>query len=59
MIGDSDVEIDGAGILVSNWKYKGISGLYDLLFKNYPSRFTEDDQNSYTKIVLATNAHRI
>lgn len=57
-IGDSQVYIDGSDIVLKNKKYKGTTGLYELLFKKNPNNYTQDDVINYQQIVARTNAHR-
>uniref|UniRef100_A0A6P7H1N5 Uncharacterized protein LOC114349294 n=1 Tax=Diabrotica virgifera virgifera TaxID=50390 RepID=A0A6P7H1N5_DIAVI len=58
LIGNSEINIAGVDVLLKNKRYKGTSGLYELLFKKHPANFTDQDVNNYAKIVVATNAHR-
>ena len=57
-VGDSQINIDGNDFIVKNKRYKGTSGLYELLFKKNPTDYTQDDENNYRQIILKTNAHR-
>lgn len=55
-IGVSPVEFDDKDILVGKFKYSGTTGLYDLLFKNNPGRFTIQDVRNYKDILQRSNA---
>lgn len=37
-------------------QYKGTSGLYELLFKNNPIEYNEQDEEKYLDISKSTNA---
>uniref|UniRef100_A0A6P7G456 Uncharacterized protein LOC114335717 n=1 Tax=Diabrotica virgifera virgifera TaxID=50390 RepID=A0A6P7G456_DIAVI len=58
LIGNSEINMDGADVILKNKRYKGTPGLYELLFKKSPANFTPRDKKNYQKIVVATNAHR-
>lgn len=57
-IGDSELHIKDSDIVVKSKKYKGTTGLYELLFKKHPRDYTQEDENNYRSIILKTNAHR-
>lgn len=41
-------------IVINEKLYKGTEGLYELLFKAQPKNYTEEDKDSYRKILLET-----
>ncbi|EZA56770.1 hypothetical protein X777_03235 [Ooceraea biroi] len=47
-------------IILDNVRYKGISGLYELVFKRLPDDivYTDDDLEKYRSMLLVTNAYR-
>lgn len=57
-IGDSRIDIVDSDVIVKNKRYKGTEGLYELLFKNDPQMYTEEDVKNYKQIVVKTNANR-
>lgn len=57
-IGNSQIHIKGSDVVVKNKTYSGTPGLYELLFKKDPQRFTNDDEKAYTDILLKTSAHK-
>lgn len=54
-IGDSEIEFDGPDVKIKNRKYKGTSGLYELLFINQPIGYNKDEKD-YNDILKRTNA---
>ncbi|KYQ47078.1 hypothetical protein ALC60_13905, partial [Trachymyrmex zeteki] len=61
MLGDKTFDVDSDDtIIVDGVRYKGTSGLYELIFKRIPDDaiYTENDKETYKSILLATNAHR-
>lgn len=58
-IGNSEINIDGNDIIVKGKRYKGSTGVYELLFKKQPSPiFSEHDEEIYLDILKNTNAAR-
>lgn len=59
MIGDSNLDIDeNDNILIGNQKYKGTTGLFELIFKNKPGKYTKKDLSVFKNILNDTNAHK-
>lgn len=59
MIGDSELVVDDDdNLLIKGKTYKGTSGLFELIFKSIPGKFTRRDLNTYKLICKLTNAHR-
>jgi len=59
MIGNSKLDIDEQdNIIINGKKYKGTIGLFELVFKNNPERYTMKDLVKFKNICLKTNAHR-
>lgn len=59
MIGDSEITVDNQDNLIIKGKsYKGTPGLFELIFKSKPEKFTTTDLNRYKLICKLTNAHR-
>jgi hypothetical protein len=59
MIGDNKIDVDkDDNILIGDNKYKGTKGLFELIFKNNPSKYTKKDLNLFKTILENTNAHR-
>lgn len=61
MIGDKRFTVDGKdNIYVDGVKYKGTSGLYELIFKRKPNNriYTNRDLLNYKKILTMSNVHR-
>lgn len=61
-VGNKELDFDGEDILIKDgsntFRYRGTPGLYELLFKKEPSRYTKDDEKNYHDIVERTAAHR-
>lgn len=59
MIGNSPVEFHNDHIVINGNKYKGTSGLYELIFKKRPNNiYSKEDEKNYLQIILNCNAHR-
>ena len=63
MMGNKEIQIDGDDFLVvmaSNLKsrYVGTRGLYELIFKKFPTDYTDTDKLEYVKILDQTNSYR-
>ena len=59
MIGDSRLDVDkNDDIIIGDDKYKGTKGLFELIFKNKPGKYTKQDLNLYKTILESTNAHK-
>lgn len=56
-IGNSPVQFDGKNILVGKFTYEGSIGLYELLFKKEPGKFTLQDMRNYKDILQRSHAH--
>lgn len=58
-IGDSVISIDDSDNLTIKGKtYPGSPGLFELIFKATPIKYTPKDFNNFKRIVKATNAHK-
>jgi hypothetical protein len=58
-IGDSTLKVDdNDSITIKNQTFKGTSGLFELIFKNSPTKYTKYDLNSFKTICALTNLHR-
>lgn len=58
-MGSRDVAFDGPNIVIGDFSYKGTKGLYELLFKKVPGKFTFADAKNYKFILKDTNAYRV
>jgi hypothetical protein len=59
MIGDSTLDVDERdNIIISNKQYKGTIGLFELIFKNIPDKYTFRDLTTFKIICARTNCHR-
>lgn len=58
-IGSAVIDFIGPDIKVGHKLYKGTTGLYELLFKNYPQGFSKDDEDAYKEILDTGNAYRV
>lgn len=58
-IGNADVEFEDNKIIIGKFKYTGTRGLYELLFKKKPGKFTYADAKNYKYILKDTNAHKV
>lgn len=58
-IGTETVTFDGPYIVIGNFKYKGTRGLYELLFKKQPGKFSFADVRNYKYILKNTNSYRV
>lgn len=59
LIGDSKLDVDADdNVIIGDTKYKGTKGLFELIFKNTPGRYTKRDLILFKKILEKTNAHR-
>lgn len=54
--GDSVINFDGRDIIIQDLKYKGTPGLYELLFKKFPTGYRPEDVDNFIDIVKRTNA---
>ena len=54
-IGDKKVDIKGDDIKIEDNEYKGTPGLWELIMKDNPQKFTEDDYLKYGRILKQTN----
>lgn len=60
MIGDSRLDIDDSDNLVIKGKsFHGTPGLFELLFKQSPGKYTARDLNTYKLICKLTNTHKL
>ena len=54
-IGDKKVDIKGDDIKIEDNEYTGTPGLWELIMKDNPQKFTEDDYLKYGRILKQTN----
>ena len=54
-IGDKKVDIKGDDIKIEDKEYTGTPGLWELIMKDNPQNFTEDDYLNYGRILKQTN----
>jgi hypothetical protein len=58
-MGDSVLEIDdNDNITVKEQTFKGTAGLFELIFKASPKKYTKKDLNDFKNICIITNSHR-
>lgn len=58
-MGDSVLEIDdNDNITVKDQTFKGTAGLFELIFKASPKKYTKKDLNEFKNICMLTNSHR-
>ena len=58
-IGDSKLAVDEKdNILVKEQTFKGTTGLFELIFKKTPKKYTRNDLRDFKKICMLTNSHR-
>lgn len=59
MIGDSLVETDSDdNLLIKGKTFKGTTGLFELVFKRTPLRYSTRDLNTFKSVLKLTNAHK-
>ncbi|KAK9721163.1 hypothetical protein QE152_g21687 [Popillia japonica] len=54
-MGKTAVNFVKNNIVINEKVYKGTEGLYELLFKAQPKNYTQEDKDSYRKILLETH----
>ena len=54
-IGDKKVDIKGDDIKIEDKEYTGTPGLWELIMKDNPQKFTEEDYLNYGRILKQTN----
>jgi hypothetical protein len=59
LVGASEVKFVGSDITVNDAFYKTTPGLYQLLFKNSPKNYTQEDLYTYKTILDSSNACRL
>src|SRR5436190_2248307 len=58
-IGNSAVDVDNDdNLLVGDKTYEGTKGLFELVFKQVPTKYTAKDLKVFKKILQDTNAHK-
>lgn len=57
-IGSTELQLDGADLLLGGREYKGTPGLYELIFKKCPRNYTDQDKQMYGEILDLTNSYR-
>ena len=59
MMGNSKVEMDSEdNLIIGEKKYEGTKGLFELVFKQQPTKFTARDLKVFKTICKETNAHK-
>lgn len=59
MIGDSELKLDDDdNIYIKGKKYSGTHGLFELIFKKIPMRYSVGDLQAFKRICIATNVHK-
>lgn len=59
MVGNKELKVDDSdNIIINNKTYNGTPGLFELLFKKIPVRYTNRDLKAFKEICLATNTHK-
>src|SRR5436190_103224 len=56
-IGNKVIKIKNNDIIVGDTPYKGTQGLWELITLKKPKEYTQDDLDTYKKLLLQTNAH--
>ncbi|XP_065684399.1 uncharacterized protein LOC136096752 [Hydra vulgaris] len=57
-IGKKPITIEGDDITIEGKKYIGSSGLWEIIVKSHPVRYTNNDRNKYKEILNQTDAIR-
>jgi hypothetical protein len=57
-LGKTPVKVEGKDLIINNITYTGTPGLYELLFKRFPTGATEKDKENYARIIKDTNLAR-
>lgn len=58
-MGDSVLEVDdNDNITVKDQTFKGTAGLFELIFKTSPKKYTKKDLNDFKSLCVLTNSHR-
>lgn len=57
-VGNKIVKFDGDNIKIDDITYEGTRGLYELLFKKKPEKYTLDDETKYKAIMERSSAAR-
>ncbi|XP_065640494.1 uncharacterized protein LOC136073068 [Hydra vulgaris] len=57
-IGKKPITIEGNDITIERKKYIGTPGLWEIIVKSHPVRYTNDDRNKYKEILDQTDAIR-
>lgn len=58
-IGDSKLEVDDKdNILIKGQMFKGTGGLFELIFKPVPKKYSRSDLNNFKHICMLTHSHR-
>ncbi|XP_065684227.1 uncharacterized protein LOC136096640 [Hydra vulgaris] len=55
-IGKKPITIEGNEITIEDKKYIGTPGLWEIIVKSHPDRYTNDDRNKYKEILDQTDA---
>lgn len=58
-MGDSKLIVDdNDNLTIKEQTFKGTSGLFELIFKHVPNKYTKSDLNTFKNICILTNSHR-
>uniref|UniRef100_UPI00163D4EB1 hypothetical protein n=1 Tax=Klebsiella pneumoniae TaxID=573 RepID=UPI00163D4EB1 len=58
-IGDSELLLAGSDMItIKDQTFKGTSGLFALMFKPIPKKYSKHDLNTFKNICVLTNSHR-
>lgn len=57
-IGNAEINFKDNDIIIKNKTFTGTQGLYELLFKKDPIKYTNKDLKAYKTILELTNAHK-
>ncbi|KAK9744514.1 hypothetical protein QE152_g7669 [Popillia japonica] len=57
-LGSAKIDFKGDNIIVDNKPYKGTPGLYELIYKTRPGKYTEEDAATYYDIMQQTHIHK-
>ncbi|KAK9739028.1 hypothetical protein QE152_g9321 [Popillia japonica] len=58
-IGNADVRFEDDKIVIGEFRYNGTKGLYELLFKKNPGKFTYADAKNYKYILKNTHSYKV
>lgn len=59
LIGSEKVEIDGNDLIIGDERYEGTKGLFELLVRKKPKNYSNDDLDTFKRVMDRTSAHKI